>query len=119
MRKSLLALVAAGALAGCAVNQPLPPQLDLPAPTATAEQSAFLEHWWTAFDDPVLTALIEEAYANNLDLRGSLARIEAARALTLLAQSYLYPNVFARGGVSRSRESQVAFQPPSPLQRRP
>ena len=81
MRKSAFALMLAGALAGCAVTQPAPPQLDLPAATATAEQNAMLEHWWVAFNDPVLTALIDEAFANNLDLKATLARIEA-RACT-------------------------------------
>ena len=106
LRRSLLALALAAALAGCAVTQPKPPQLDLPAATATAEQNALLERWWTAFDDPVLTALIEEAFANNLDLRGALARIEAARADVLLAQSNLYPSINLRAGASRSRQSQ-------------
>ena len=104
----LVAALSAIALAGCVtVTQPKPPQLDLPeAPIATAEQNALLERWWVAFDDPVLTALIEEAFANNLDLRGTLARIEAARADVLLAQSYLYPSVNGRAGFGRSRPSQ-------------
>ena len=108
--QSLVALALAAALAGCAVTQPKPPELDLPAPTATAAQDALLARWWTAFDDPVLTALIEEAFANNLDLRGALARIEAARALVLLSQSYLYPSVNGRVGASRSRQSQSTAQ---------
>jgi multidrug efflux system outer membrane protein len=102
------ATLLAVALAGCVtVTQPQPPKLDLPeGPLATAEQNALLERWWVAFDDPVLTALIEEAFANNLDLRAALARIEAARADVLLAQSYLYPSVNGRAGASRSRQSQ-------------
>jgi multidrug efflux system outer membrane protein len=110
MRKPLVVLLLAGVLAGCAVNQPAPPQLDLPAPTATDAQNALLERWWTAFEDPVLTALIEEANANNLDLRAALARIEAARALLLLAQSNLYPSINLRGGAARSRTSQSTSQ---------
>jgi outer membrane protein, multidrug efflux system len=103
---ALAATLLALALAGCAVTQPKPPQLDLPAATATAEQNALLERWWVAFDDPALTALIEEALANNLDLKAALARIEAARANVLLAQSYLYPAVNGRAGFARSRPSQ-------------
>ena len=95
LRRSFLHLVLAAVLAGCAVTQPKPPQLDLPAATATNAQNALLERWWAAFDDPVLTALIEEAFANNLDLRGALARIEAARAHVLLAQSNLAPSINA------------------------
>ena len=110
MRNSILTLASASALAGCAVTQPKPPELDLPLPTATAEQNALLARWWTAFDDPVLTALVEEAFANNLDLRGALARIEAARADVLLAQSNLAPSINLRGGASRSRQSQRTAQ---------
>ncbi len=106
MRKSVFALIVAGALTGCAVTQPAPPELDLPAPTASAEQNAMLEHWWLAFSDPVLTALIDEAIANNLDLKATLARIELARSQVLLAQSSLYPSVNVRAGAARSRESQ-------------
>ncbi len=110
MRKPIIVLVLAGALAGCAVTQPAPPLLDLPGPTATAAEEALLESWWTAFDDPVLTALIDEAFANNLDLRGAFARIEAARALLLLAQSNLAPSVNLRGSAARSRDSQSTTQ---------
>jgi len=69
MTRTLLAALVAATFAGCAVVQPVPPKLDLPPGSSTAAQNELLEHWWTAFDDPVLTALIEEAYTNNLDLR--------------------------------------------------
>jgi len=105
MRKGVFAVLLAGALAGCAVTQPAPPQLDLPAPTATAEQNALLEHWWLAFNDPVLTALIEEALANNLDLKATLARIELARSQLQLAQGSLYPTFNITGGAARQRYS--------------
>ena len=111
MRNSVLGLLFSGALAGCAVTQPVPPQLDLPVPTATAAQNALLERWWVAFNDPVLVALIEEAHANNLDLRATLARIELARAQVLLAQSNLYPSINLIAGGSRSRISGVGSQP--------
>jgi multidrug efflux system outer membrane protein len=110
MRKTPVAFALAIALAGCAVIQPTPPQLDLPAETTTAAGNALLARWWTEFNDPVLTALVDEAIANNLDLKGSLARIEAARALLLLAQSNLYPSINLRAGASRSRESQSTAQ---------
>ena len=105
MRKPIPVLLLSALLAGCAVNQPLPPQLDLPAPSATAAQNALLERWWTAFDDPVLTALIEEAFANNLDLRGAFTRIDAARALLLLSQSTLAPSIHLRGSAGRFHPS--------------
>ena len=111
MKKTLLGLAVAAVLAGCAVTQPLPPKTDLPLPTATAAQNQLLERWWIAFDDPVLTQLVDEALAQNLDLRASIARIEAARSQVLLAQSYLAPSIDARFDPYRSRISGVGSQP--------
>ena len=105
MNKRLVTLAMAAALAGCAVTQPVPPKLDLPPGQASAAQNQLLEHWWTAFNDPVLNALVEEAFANNLDLKQALARIEAARAQVLNAQSYLYPSMNLNGNAGRSRMS--------------
>ncbi len=99
------ALVAALVLAGCAVNQPAPPVSDLPAPTATAADNALLARWWVAFDDSALTALVDEALANNLDLKAALSRIELARAQILLAQANLYPTVNLNANAGRSRIS--------------
>lgn len=113
MTKRLLSLAIALALAGCAVTQPAPPKLDLPPSQATAAQNQLLERWWTAFNDPVLTALVEEAFANNLDIKQALARIEAARAQVLLAQSYLAPSVNLDGNAGRSRIS-ANTSPPLP-----
>ncbi|MCC6194159.1 MAG: efflux transporter outer membrane subunit [Burkholderiales bacterium] len=101
----ILATLCAAILAGCAVTQPVTPKYDLPPGTATAAQNELLERWWTAFSDPVLNALVEEAFAHNLDLKAALARIEAARAQVLLAQSYLYPSIDLAGNANRSRIS--------------
>ncbi|CAG1004708.1 Outer membrane protein OprM [Burkholderiales bacterium] len=114
-RRALAALALAAALAGCAVTQPRAPSVDLPeAPPPTAAELALLERWWTAFDDPALVALVDEALANNLDLASAFARIELARAQTLLAQSYLYPGVDLNVAASRSRISGVGSTPLPP-----
>ncbi len=111
MTKTVLALAVAVALAGCAVTQPAPPATDLPLPSATAAQNELLERWWIAFDDPVLVQLIDEALAQNLDLRATLARVEAAHSQVLLAQSYLAPSIDARFDPYRSRITGVGSQP--------
>ena len=113
IRKRLLPLAIAAFVAGCAVTQPMPPKLDLPPGQATAAQNQILERWWTAFNDPVLTALVEEAFANNLDIKQSLARIDVARAQVLLASSYLYPSVNLNANAGRSRIS-ANTSPPLP-----
>ncbi|HVG03945.1 MAG TPA: TolC family protein, partial [Burkholderiaceae bacterium] len=96
-------VVAAMALTACATTDARLPALDLPAPTAT--HVAGVERWWTQFDDPQLTALIEEALAANLDLRLAIARIDEARANLRLARSALYPSLDADFGASRARRS--------------
>jgi outer membrane protein TolC len=106
--KRAAAIAIAVTLAGCAVTQPLPPKYDLPPGSATAAENAALEHYWTLFDDPVLDQLVDEALANNLDLRASLARIEAARANVLLAQSYLAPDINLYVDAGRNRISSAA-----------
>jgi len=110
------ALALAGALivAGCAVTQPIPPKYDLPPGSATAAQNEALRQYWTLFNDPVLDQLVEEALANNLDLKASLARIEAARASVLLAQSYLAPDINLNVNAGRSRISAVTSPPLPP-----
>ena len=88
-----MTLALGAALAGCAVTQPKPPEVDLPVMAAPTEaQAKLLERWWLAFDDPALTTLIDEALVHNYDVASAFARIELARANVLLSQSYLYPN---------------------------
>ncbi len=110
MSKLLAALLATVLVAGCAVVQPLPPKLDLPAGSTSPAQEAILQSWWLAFDDPVLTRLIDEAFAQNYDLRTALARIDAARSQVLLAQSNLAPDINLDVAPSRTRISGVGSQ---------
>jgi NodT family efflux transporter outer membrane factor (OMF) lipoprotein len=41
-----------------------------------------LDTWWTGFNDPVLTQIIQRALDQNLDLAASLARVDQARAVS-------------------------------------
>jgi multidrug efflux system outer membrane protein len=106
--RRIVAIAIALTLAGCAVTQPVAPKYDLPPGSATPAENAALEHYWTLFDDPVLDKLVAEALANNLDLRATLARIDAARSNVLLADSYLLPNVDLNVDAGRNRISSVA-----------
>ncbi|HEX6158799.1 MAG TPA: TolC family protein [Thermoanaerobaculia bacterium] len=63
-----------------------PPAVDV-APSF-AMQAAELQpqpvdatNWWTRFEDPALTHLVEAALRQNLDLREAVTRVEAARAI--------------------------------------
>ncbi|MEK6703998.1 MAG: efflux transporter outer membrane subunit [Planctomycetota bacterium] len=59
--------------------------------------------WWTQFNDPVLTSLIERAAAGNLTLAQSDTIVRQARAARTVAGSGLYPSVDASVNASRSR----------------
>lgn len=82
---TLVALGLAGlAMAGC-VNTPRPtPDLRLPAayeaPAGAALPQATLDRWWTGFNDPQLTGLIETALERSPDARSAAAVLDEARA---------------------------------------
>jgi outer membrane protein, multidrug efflux system len=108
--------------AGCMVGPNYQPQHpDLPAewtgPTAqmttAADKQAALVTWWTTFNDPALTSLVERAVQSNLDLRLAVARLQQARAARGVAEADLWPQVVANAGFSRSRPS--AMNGPKPL----
>src|SRR5688572_31411191 len=109
MARSAATAFAVLVLAACQTTSTAPPLVELPAPTLS--QPPHLERWWTQFDDPALTQLVDEAYANNLDLRLAMTRVELARSNVLLARSDLYPSVNLEVGVSRNRVTEVGSQP--------
>jgi len=68
--------------------------------TQTQSNPADLKEWWKGFQDPTLNALIDQALANNHDLRSAVARVREAKAMTTVADSTLYPSIdlYASGG---------------------
>src|SRR5258707_4593820 len=59
-------------------------QAVLPAPQ--------LDTWWTGFDDPELTRIVERVLNQNLDLAESFARVEQARAAAEEGRAKLKPS---------------------------
>ncbi|MCA9559037.1 MAG: TolC family protein, partial [Myxococcales bacterium] len=59
--------------------------------------------WWRAFEDPALDALLERAFADNLDLKQAFARVAQARALATQAGSARWPTLDLSASVGRSR----------------
>jgi multidrug efflux system outer membrane protein len=102
--------IAAALLAGCASTPTAPPKLDLPIATQSTSALA-AEKWWTAFNDPDLDRIEDEALAHNLDLAAAITRVDYARAQVLFSQSDLYPSVNLGVDASRSRISQVGSTP--------
>jgi NodT family efflux transporter outer membrane factor (OMF) lipoprotein len=99
-------LFVAGCTAGPEPRTPTPESLGVPAqfvsaPTGTTAAAADVGSWWSRFDDPILTGLIEQALATNTDVDAAGARVRAARASLKAARSGAWPTLDA--GVSASR----------------
>jgi outer membrane protein, multidrug efflux system len=105
--RTLLA-AACGALTSCAVGPNYQrPELKVPAAykRGTAEEAAqpvITSTWWTLFDDPALTALVEETANANLDIQAAIARVDEARAATRSAQGNFYPTLDLGARATRS-----------------
>ena len=98
-------------VSGCLVGPDFkPPQTQVPAAwieTATAQtpsvaQFQDLVHWWTTFNDPMLSSLMERAIQSNLDLKLAQARIRQARAARNVTAAGLGPAVNGAGSYVRS-----------------
>lgn len=115
--RALLAPLALLTLSACAVG----PNFKRPAPnlpptwSATAQAQAAkpgaapaspaVETWWSGFNDPELTSLVDRAFAANLDLREAAARIAQTRASRDAAASARWPQVSANAGYTTNRLS--------------
>ena len=108
-RAPVAALLGACALAACSSGPRVKPNLALPAayeaPAATAGMAAApLDAWWTAFQDPALTDLVETALKAAPDARIAVARVQEAIA-TRRSQydSAVFPTGSLTGATSRGR----------------
>ena len=102
MRKLTLAILFSAGVAGCSTTPTTPPVLDLPA--ATVNDPA-LARWWTAFNDPTLTALIDEALANSLNLAAAMARVDEARAQYKIVAFDQLPELNVNASAGRNRQT--------------
>ncbi len=73
------------------------------APEAAPKAVQDMAQWWTAFNDPQLTSLVERAIQANLDLRMAESRIRQARAAMGIAGADLGPTVDTSASYRRSR----------------
>ena len=109
-------------LSGCSRVGPdyVRPSLELPGQwnnsiRKNTQDEQRLAGWWQVFDDPLLSSLIEEAAADNLDVREALSRVRTARLQKAGRESSLYPSVDGnasagwserRGGEGASSDSE-------------
>lgn len=72
-------------------------------PIHSSSDYSELVHWWTGFNDPDLTSLVERAINTNLDLLQAQTRIRQARAARGVVAGGLWPTVHASGSYTRGR----------------
>ncbi|MDD2308100.1 MAG: efflux transporter outer membrane subunit [Desulfuromonadaceae bacterium] len=70
-----------------------------------ANESAQLARWWQTLGDPLLSGLVDEAAANNLDLKLAGARLRETRARRDVSGTDRLPAIKAGVGAGRTRSS--------------
>jgi len=103
------AILAALAVSACAT--PRKADLSLPAayeaPAAAPAGALALDTWWTAYDDPELTALIEQALLRNPDIRTARARLDEVKAQRTSAILQYLPQGDATASGRRTDTEQI------------
>ena len=106
-----LLVMAALLVSGCAVGPNfLRPWVNTPenfrsAPTM-AESASFADlPWWQVFQDERLQNLIQQALANNYDLRIAVSRVEQARQIAAQARAQFFPQFNYDGGIGTGKNA--------------
>ncbi len=99
-------LAAASVLSACAVGPDyqrpdLTRSVDAASASASQESAHLSQAWWRSFNDPLLNQLVEQALAQNLDIRLAAARIREARALHRGSQADLGPELSLAAAATR------------------
>ena len=105
-------------LGGCMVGpNHVTPQATVPAawagvtqalagqPSVATAGESDLTRWWRQFNDPTMTALVEDAVKANLDLKIAEARLRQARATRGVVFGAFWPSVSASGGYQRVQKA--------------
>ncbi len=84
------------------------PEQDLPSEWRSVDLGSepLNTDWWTRFNDPVLTALINDALARNQDIAESLARVDESAAQVGVATAALFPQVSGAGAATAQGSSE-------------
>ena len=114
-----LAIVALGALVGCAsapaprpleLHWELPGQWSVEAGVADAVQAAAADSlWWVGLGAQPLAELVAEALTFNYDLRAAAGRLEAAAAQARIAGAPRLPQLQAASTGTRRRQNFIGF----------
>lgn len=122
--KPIFALTALATLSACAGRSPPIPlsAAIVPPPgwrTPTRQTAPIERQWWQLFGDPQLSALVEQALANNSDIAIAAARVREARAQERLARSQLFPSLDLGAGASYGQSVSPFGQPNTAVSAQP
>lgn len=112
MRGVVGSAILASLLAGCMMGPDYHrPEVNVPKafqyePRATAEIANV--EWWRQFDDPVLEQLINEALANNKNVKIATANVQRAAGVVISTRSPLFPQLSYQANAGRYRFSNQA-----------
>jgi NodT family efflux transporter outer membrane factor (OMF) lipoprotein len=118
--KLWLAGACAAALAGCAAIPHMDAAPHIAAPAAFATERSFAApsedwpqtRWWDAYNDPQLSALIDEALKNSPTLAQAEARLRSATAQADVTRAAELPSISLGAKVLESEQSRNLGQPP-------
>ena len=105
--KLIFGLVITLLLAGCKVGPSYNrPDLGTPNSFLNTKQQSENESvanikWFSLFNDPVLTALIQKGIENNYDLKIALTRLDQAKAVLGITKANLLPSLGYSATVNR------------------
>ncbi|NIQ96818.1 MAG: efflux transporter outer membrane subunit, partial [Desulfuromonadales bacterium] len=97
-------------LAGCSLHRPQPVTLPVDLPQQFSAETSLplpIDRWWEMFDDERLNALMEEAFAANLDISQAIARLQQLEATSRSIGAARRPSLNLQG--QASRESTPGF----------
>ena len=109
MIRRSIALLSLSALAACsfepAYRRPVPA---IPAALPSDGRPHAILGYRDVFRDPKLIALIDQALANNQDLKAALANVQSARALVTVARAGLIPQINGSAGLTTGDSSNAS-----------
>jgi len=113
LNRSIVIVALAVLPMGCAVGPNFnEPEAKVPAGWSAAAASnainsdpATVVNWWTTFQEPTLSSLIERSTQSNLDLRAAVLRIAEARAQKDVTSAAFFPTASANASFTRQRLS--------------
>lgn len=114
LQRSLVLLMSASSLAGCAVGPDYQRPAIASAPTYMGSAAVAarpqtvpvaVDSWWSGFGDPVLTDLVTRALDQNLDIAQAVARVSQAKASLRAADAALLPSASISASAATAHQS--------------